>query len=150
MKFAEGALVQAVRHGKWVILDELNLAPTEVLEALNRLLDDNHELYVPDLDEVIRPHPNFMLFATQNPAGVYTGRKVLSRAFRSRFIELNIGDIPDKELSFILKIRCKIPESFGSKLINIMRELQRRRQVFLLIYNLVSFNYLKYNIKLEK
>lgn len=34
--FREGPLVQAVRHGWWVVLDELNLAPTEVLEALNR------------------------------------------------------------------------------------------------------------------
>ena len=28
--------VQAVRKGHWIVLDELNLAPTEVLEALNR------------------------------------------------------------------------------------------------------------------
>lgn len=34
--FREGALVQAVRRGQWLVLDELNLAPTEVLEALNR------------------------------------------------------------------------------------------------------------------
>ena len=39
--FQEGALVEAVRNGYWIILDELNLAPSEVLEALNRLLDDN-------------------------------------------------------------------------------------------------------------
>ena len=34
--FQEGALVTAVRQGHWVVLDELNLAPSEVLEALNR------------------------------------------------------------------------------------------------------------------
>lgn len=34
--FREGLLVQAVRQGHWIVLDELNLAPTEVLEALNR------------------------------------------------------------------------------------------------------------------
>ena len=34
--FREGALVTAVRKGHWVVLDELNLAPSEVLEALNR------------------------------------------------------------------------------------------------------------------
>jgi midasin (ATPase involved in ribosome maturation) len=34
--FREGALVTALRCGHWVVLDELNLAPTEVLEALNR------------------------------------------------------------------------------------------------------------------
>jgi midasin len=34
------------------VLDELNLAPTDVLEALNRLLDDNRELLVPETSEV--------------------------------------------------------------------------------------------------
>ena len=34
--------------GYWVVLDELNLAPSDVLEALNRLLDDNRELFVPE------------------------------------------------------------------------------------------------------
>lgn len=91
--FHEGPLVQAVRHGWWVVLDELNLAPTEVLEALNRLLDDNRELYVPELQEAIQPHAHFMLFATQNPPGLYSGRKQLSRAFRSRFLELHIDQV---------------------------------------------------------
>jgi hypothetical protein len=31
-----------------LILDELNLAPPEVLEGLNRLLDDNRELLIPE------------------------------------------------------------------------------------------------------
>lgn len=47
-----GPLVTAVRLGHWVILDELNLAPTEVLEMLNRLLDDNRELVLPETQEV--------------------------------------------------------------------------------------------------
>ena len=71
--FHEGALVRAARKGAWVILDELNLAPADVLEALNRLFDDNHELFVPELQETIKPHPQFMLFGTQNPAGAYAG-----------------------------------------------------------------------------
>jgi hypothetical protein len=69
--FQEGPLVTAVRKGHWVVLDELNLAPSEVLEMLNRLLDDNRELMIPDTQEVIKPHPDFAVFATQNPTGVY-------------------------------------------------------------------------------
>ncbi|KAE8307881.1 hypothetical protein BDV41DRAFT_568708 [Aspergillus transmontanensis] len=61
----EGVLVEALRNGYWIVLDELNLAPS-------------------DTQEVVHPHPNFMLFATQNPAGLYGGRKVLSRAFRNQ------------------------------------------------------------------
>ncbi len=31
--FQEGPLVEAVRKGHWIVLDELNLAPSEVLEV---------------------------------------------------------------------------------------------------------------------
>lgn len=35
-----------MKEGNWLILDELNLARSEILESLNRLLDDNKELFV--------------------------------------------------------------------------------------------------------
>lgn len=63
-------MVEALRKGHWIVLDELNLAPTDVLEALNRLLDDNRELLIPETQETIKPHRNFLLFATQNPPGM--------------------------------------------------------------------------------
>ncbi|KAG8746577.1 hypothetical protein FRC10_004429 [Ceratobasidium sp. 414] len=129
LKFQDGILVRALRAGDWIVLDELNLAPTDVLEALNRLLDDNRELVVPETNEVIRPHPNFMLFATQNPPGLYAGRKVLSRAFRNRFLEVHFDDVPQDELETILCQRCKIAQSHGRKIVAVFQELQKRRQV---------------------
>ena len=119
--FQEGILVQALRQGHWIVLDELNLAPSDVLEALNRLLDDNRELLIPETQEVIIPHPHFMLFATQNPAGLYGGRKVLSRAFRNRFLELEFDDIPEHELEEILCLRCQIPPSYGAKIVEVYK-----------------------------
>ena len=88
-----GVLVEAMRKGYWIILDELNLAPTDVLEALNRVnpifhikssvhcltaqvLDDNRELFIPETRELVKAHPHFLLYGTQNPPGVYGGRKV--------------------------------------------------------------------------
>ncbi|KAG9103872.1 hypothetical protein FRC06_007401 [Ceratobasidium sp. 370] len=129
LKFQDGILVRALRAGDWIVLDELNLAPTDVLEALNRLLDDNRELVVPETNEVIRPHPNFMLFATQNPPGLYAGRKVLSRAFWNRFLEVHFDDVPQDELETILCQRCKIAQSHGRKIVAVFQELQKRRQV---------------------
>lgn len=126
--FQEGVLVRALRRGDWIVLDELNLAPTDVLEALNRLLDDNRELLIPETGEVVRPHPHFMLFATQNPPGLYGGRKVLSRAFRNRFLEMHFGDVPKDELKTILERRCRIAPSHADRTVNVFLELQRRRQ----------------------
>lgn len=113
-----------MRDGHWIILDELNLAPTDVLEALNRVLDDNRELFIPETQETVRADPNFMLFATQNPPGVYGGRKMLSRAFRNRFVELHFNEIPSKELEIILHKRCHMAPSYSKKMVNVMIDLQ--------------------------
>nr|XP_020508278.1 midasin [Labrus bergylta] len=126
--FKEGVLIDAMRKGYWIILDELNLAPTDVLEALNRLLDDNRELFVAETQEVIKAHPRFMLFATQNPPGLYGGRKVLSRAFRNRFVELHFDELPSGELETILHQRCSLPPSYCSKLVKVMQDLQSLRR----------------------
>ncbi|SNX87533.1 related to MDN1 - Huge dynein-related AAA-type ATPase (midasin) [Melanopsichium pennsylvanicum] len=128
LRFQEGLLVKALRKGDWIVLDELNLAPTDVLEALNRLLDDNRELVIPETGETVKPHPHFMLFATQNPPGLYAGRKVLSRAFRNRFLELHFDDVPRAELETILTNRCKIAPSYSSRIVGVFEELQKRRQ----------------------
>ncbi|KAL8802644.1 MAG: hypothetical protein Q9182_003660 [Xanthomendoza sp. 2 TL-2023] len=128
LQYQEGILVQALREGFWIVLDELNLAPIDVLEALNRLLDDNRELFLPETQQIVRPHQNFMLFATQNPPGIYGGRKVLSRAFRNRFLELHFDDIPEDELEIILRERSQIAPSFCAKIVAVYKKLSLYRQ----------------------
>lgn len=127
--FRDGLLVTALRQGHWVVLDELNLAPTDVLEALNRLLDDNRELVIPETLEVVKPHPNFVLFATQNPSGIYGGRKVLSRALRNRFLEVHFDDMPSSELEDILCEKSRIPPSYSRRMVGVFDELRKRRQL---------------------
>ncbi|EKX38425.1 hypothetical protein GUITHDRAFT_77201, partial [Guillardia theta CCMP2712] len=96
---------------------------------LNRLLDDNRELLIPETQELVKPHANFLLFATQNPAGgVYGGRKMLSRAFRNRFLEVHVDEIPHAELVEMMEKRCKIAKSRAQKIVEVMKELHRRRQ----------------------
>lgn len=114
-------------NGHWIILDELNLAPTEVLEALNRVLDENRECFIPETQELIKAHSRFILFATQNPPGKYAGRKVLSRAFRNRFIELNFNEIPIEELEIILHKKCTIPLSYSKRMVSVLTTLQKCR-----------------------
>lgn len=37
--YIEGALVRAIENGDWVLLDEINLAPPEMLQSLSGLLE---------------------------------------------------------------------------------------------------------------
>ncbi|CAH8602227.1 unnamed protein product [Heterobilharzia americana] len=116
-----------MRHGYWIILDELNLAPTEILEALNRVLDDNRSVFITETQETVKAHPHFRLFATQNPPGLYAGRKMLSRALRNRFIELHFDTIPRNELEIILEKKCLLPPSRAHRLVEVMHRLQLAR-----------------------
>src|SRR3990167_572307 len=86
MVWVDGVLVEAMKMGYWLVLDELNSALPEVLFLLQSLLDDDKFIVLSEKNgEIIRPHSNFRLFATMNPAGNYTGTNDLNRALLSRF-----------------------------------------------------------------
>jgi len=125
ISFVEGPLINAMRKGYWIILDELNLAPSDVLEVLNRLLDDNREIYIPEVDEIVRPHQNFRIFATQNLN--YSGRHGLAKSFRNRFIEIFFAEKDETEIKEILEKSFKLPLSFIKIMLSIYSTLKVQR-----------------------
>lgn len=42
-----------------------------------QVLDDNREVFIPETQQLVKAHDQFLLFGTQNPPGSYGGRKVL-------------------------------------------------------------------------
>jgi hypothetical protein len=85
-RWQDGLVVQALRQGWWVLLDEVNLAEPQILERLNSVLEVEPSLVLTEHDNscVAPVHPAFRLFATMNPAE-YAGRSVLSPAYRDRW-----------------------------------------------------------------
>mgnify|MGYP003640315372 CR=1 FL=1 len=95
--FVEGSLVKAVRQGKWVLLDEINLASPETLESISGLLDGG-SICLTERGDVngIPRHPDFRLFACMNPA-TDVGKKDLAPGLRNRFSEFWVDEIRGKE-----------------------------------------------------
>lgn len=98
--FKEGGVPQGMRHGWWVLLDEINLAEPQVLERLNPVLESPPSLVLSEGDgTVFGPggsvsiDPGFRLFATMNPAE-YAGRSALSTAFRDRWLVWHQAEAP--------------------------------------------------------
>ena len=85
--WVDGVLTEAMRDGKWLLLDEVNAALPEVLFVLQSVLDDDRFLVLAEKEdkEVVKMHPNFRIFATMNPFEDYVGTKELNKAFLSRF-----------------------------------------------------------------
>lgn len=91
------------------------------------MLDDNRELVVPEKDISVKAHPHFRIFATQNPAGLYGGRKKLSRAFMNRFVVIDFAAPPRDELVQIVSRRCSIAETAARLMVDVMTAMQAKR-----------------------
>lgn len=67
-KWCDGVLLRAIKEGHWFLIDEMNLAQQSVLEGLNAILDHRRSVYIPELGKEFTCHPNFFVFACQNPS----------------------------------------------------------------------------------
>ncbi|KAJ1420361.1 P-loop containing nucleoside triphosphate hydrolase [Sesbania bispinosa] len=120
MKFSwsDGILLQALKEGCWVLLDELNLAPQSVLEGLNAILDHRAEVFIPELGNTYKCPPSFRVFACQNPSHQGGGRKGLPRSFLNRFTKVYVDELVEEDYLSICESKFStIPRPLLSKLI---------------------------------
>lgn len=86
--WVNGVLVDAMLSGDWILLDEINACLPEIAFCLHSLMDDDRMVVLMEYDgRIVRPHPNFRLFASMNPSedGRYSGTKMLNEALLDRF-----------------------------------------------------------------
>ena len=63
-----GSLTRAVKSGKWVLIEDVDVAPFEVLSALVPLLEER-KLYIAGRGETVVAHPQFQLFGSATVGG---------------------------------------------------------------------------------
>lgn len=119
--WAEGILVDAMRNGHWIVVDEINAAGPDVLFCLHSLLDDDRMIVLLEKDnEIVRPHEDFRLFATMNPSGDYAGTRDMSKALMSRFpLVLKASYPKEKDEVAIITERTGISEPIAIALVKI-------------------------------
>jgi midasin (ATPase involved in ribosome maturation) len=113
-RWYDGILVEALEKGYWLHLENVNFCPSSVLDRLNSLMEFGGNLVLTECGisddredgngtpRIVKPHPDFRLFLSMNPA---FGE--ISRAMRNRCVEVcilapsvtNIGElIPNQEV----------------------------------------------------
>ena len=97
--FVEGALVSALKEGKWILFDEINLAPAETLERLAGILESAEGSVV--LTErgdgaPVERHKRFRVFGAMNPA-TDVGKRDLPPSLKHRFTEVYAGECEGRE-----------------------------------------------------
>ena len=121
--WVDGVLVSAMQAGDWILLDEINACLPEVAFCLHSLLDDDRMVVLMEYDgRIVRPHPNFRLFASMNPSeeGRYSGTKTLNEALLDRFpIVIRMDYLSEDE-----EVRAVIAQS-GNRDEDIVRRMVR-------------------------
>jgi len=99
-KWVNGILTRAVASGLWMVIEDINLAPIEVLSVLLPLLE-KRELFIPGRGELITAHPSFQLFATQTTFTGYS-RSNDSTLLSNFWTRVIIEPLTSSELTTVL------------------------------------------------
>lgn len=125
----DGIVVQAMKNGSKLLIDEISLASDSVLERLNPLLESTRTVLLTDAGadaEIVVANENFQVIATMNP-GTDHGKKELSKALRNRFTEIWCScDHPIEDIKNILMRRLETKkyahEQEWTKAVNVVVE----------------------------
>ena len=126
----DGVLIQAMKRGHWLVVDEINVALPEILMVLHSLLDDEKAVVLTDKDgERVEAHEEFRFFATMNPVHEYAGTKELNKAFFSRFPMVIHIEYPSSKTEIkILKKKVGIGQSKAEKIASVGAELRKKKK----------------------
>ena len=123
---------RSFEKGNWVLIDEMNLAEESTLKVVVDALE-NGKIVLCDRScaltppRVLKKHPNFRLFATQNPwqAGK---RERMSSAFFSQFSVLHFKELPKEEWELI--VQSTLRRHFRSTEMDLIRAVARKMTDF--------------------
>ena len=122
----DAPFLRAMQNGDWVLLDELNLASQSVLEGLNACLDHRGTAYVPELNRSFRRHPDFRIFAAQNPHAQGGGRKGFPKSFVNRFSVVYVETLTIEDMVVIAgKVFVSVDKALIRKLVVFVVSIQR-------------------------
>lgn len=101
----EGPVAVAAREGHTVLLDEPNLAPASVLDALLPAMEpDAIELRIPEVGLRIPIHPDFRILGAINPVDAHhQGRRPMSRPLRSRMHPYIVSEPSPEEVGAAIR-----------------------------------------------
>ncbi|MFD1928292.1 AAA family ATPase [Sporosarcina siberiensis] len=98
--FVEGPVVQAMKKGHILYIDEINMAKSETLPILHSVLDHRRVLTNPFTNEVIVAHEDFTVISAINEG--YVGTSPMNEALKNRFVSFTIPYLSGIELKKVV------------------------------------------------
>ncbi|UBH12151.1 ATP-binding protein [Macrococcus armenti] len=120
--FVDGPVIEAMREGNILYIDEINMAKPETLPILNGVLDYRRTVTNPFTGEVIKAHDNFKVIAAINVG--YVGTLPMNEALKNRFVVIDMEYISGEILKTVIKEQTLISdEQLINQIIKFNRDL---------------------------
>lgn len=107
--FVDGPVIEAMREGNILYIDEINMAKPETLPILNGVLDFRRTITNPFTGEVIKAHDNFKVIAAINVG--YVGTLPMNEALKNRFVVLDLHYISGDVLKQVILEQTTLKDS---------------------------------------
>jgi nitric oxide reductase NorQ protein len=106
IKFIPGPVIQAMKKGHLLYIDEINMAKPETLPILNGVLDYRRMVRNPFTGEVVKASGYFGVIAAINEG--YIGTVPLNEALKNRFVIIDVPYIQGETLKIVLQNQSKL------------------------------------------
>ncbi|MDW0115438.1 AAA family ATPase [Sporosarcina thermotolerans] len=125
IEFVEGPVVQAMKEGHILYIDEINMAKPETLPILHSVLDHRRMLTNPFTGEVIHAHEDFTVIAAINEG--YVGTSPMNEALKNRFVSFTIPYLAGVQLREIIQnLFPQAGVSLVESIMNINEDLKKQ------------------------
>ncbi|WP_099352999.1 ATP-binding protein [Fredinandcohnia onubensis] len=122
IEFVSGPVINAMKKGYLLYIDEINMAKPETLPILNGVLDYRKMITNPFTAEVVRAENGFGVIAAINEG--YVGTVPLNEALKNRFVVIEVPYIQGETLKQVLQSQTALKdENVINKFVSLSADL---------------------------
>lgn len=116
----DGWFTKAFKNGWWILIDEINAAPPEVMMPFFGALEDqkSRSLELTERSQMIKPHPGFRLIATRNPTH-HKGTNPMNDALKDRMFEVEKDYLPKSAEKRLIQSQTSLTDDEANRLVDI-------------------------------
>jgi len=109
IEFIPGPVINAMTHGTFLYIDEINMAKPETLPLINGVLDYRRTVTNPFTNEMVTATAGFNVIAAINEG--YIGTVPLNEALKNRFIVIDVPYIEGEQLKELITTETEVIDS---------------------------------------